>query len=316
MVRPVMRGNVGRGVALAVLLALGISACTAQSPPPPAPAAAYRYVALGDSWAAGPLMTLPTSDPIFCGRSATNYPSQLASRLGVDQFVDVTCGSADTKDVTEAQEVDPLDLGVDLGEAAPQADALTRDTDLVTVTMGGNDVGLPKFAIGCANLFAVRLGPPPFGQPCTEILTEGGVDQVSEEIDATRPKVVAMLREIRRRAPKAAIFLVGYPAGLPQGGTGCWGRWPILDVDAGYLDQKMQEMNAMLASAARRAGVRFVDAYTSSIGHDACQPADRAWVNGISFAPDGIPLHPNSRSASNTANVVAAAVRQAGVAPG
>jgi hypothetical protein len=179
--------------------------------------------------------------------------------------------------------------------------------------MGGNDIGLPKFALGCANLIAVPLGPPPLGRPCVQELTAGGVDQVSEEIAATRPKLVEMLREIRRRAPNAAVYVVGYPAGLPQGGAGCWGRWPILDVDAGYIDAKMQEMNAMLASAARRAGVRFVDTYTSSLGHDACKPAAQAWVNGISFDPNGIPLHPNSRSAANTAAVIAASVQRHGV---
>ena len=132
---------------------------------------------------------------------------------------------------------------------------------------------------------------------------------MSVEINKARPKVVAMLREIRRRAPRATVHLVGYPAALPEGGTGCWSRWPLLDVDAGYLNDKMQEMNSMLASAARRAGVGYVDVYTSGIGHDACSPPAQAWINGLSFAPDGIPLHPNSRSAANTARVVAEVVR-------
>ena len=293
------------------MAAVLVAGCAAAGPPPPAASrGSFRYVAIGDSWASGPLMTLPVGVPFFCARSANNYPAQLAALVDADQFVDVTCGSADTADVTEVQQLDPLDLGMDLGEAPPQADALTTDTDLVTVTMGGNDVGLPKFAIGCANLTAARLGPPPFGQPCVELLTDGGVDRVSEEIADTRPKVVAMLREIRRRAPAAAVYVVGYPLALPEGGTGCWPRWPLLDVDAGYLHDKMQEMNAMLTSAARRAGARYVDVAASSRGHDVCAPPSQAWINGISFAPDGIPLHPNSRSATNTARVVAEQVRR------
>lgn len=272
----------------------------------------FTYVALGDSWAAGPLMSFPVGEPLFCARSSNNYPAQLAGLVAADRFVDVTCGSAETEDVTRPQEVDPLDLGLDLGTAPPQADALTAETDLVTVTMGGNDIGLPKFALRCANLIAVPLGPAPFGRPCVDELTAGGIDQVSDAIDEARPKVIEMLREVRRRAPSAKVYVVGYPSGLPQGGTGCWGRWPILDVDAGYIDAKMQEMNAMLASAAQQARVRFVDAYTSSLGHDACKPASQAWVNGISFDPDGIPLHPNSRSAANTARVVAATVQRDG----
>lgn len=298
-----------RSVAIAIVsMAIVSSGCAAAPPPSAVDGSSYRYVALGDSWAAGPLMTLPVGEPLFCARSSTNYPHQLARRLGVDEFVDATCGSAKLEHLTEPQQVDPLDLGLDLGTARPQADALTPDTDLVTITMGGNDIGLPEFALGCANLTSARLGPPPFGQPCVEIYTAGGVDEVSEEIWSTRRAAVAAFREVRRRAPDAAIYVVGYPSGLPQGGEGCWGRWPILDVDAGYIDAKMQEMNDMLASAARRAKVRFVDAYTSSLGHDACKPPAQAWVNGLSFSPDGIPLHPNSRSAANTSRLVAEAV--------
>ena len=123
-----------------------------------------------------------------------------------------------------------------------------------------------------STLIAVPLGPAPFGRPCVHELTAGGIDRVSDAIEEARPNVIEMLREVRRRASSAAVYVVGYPSGLPQGGTGGWGRWPILDVDAGYIDAKMQEMNAMLASAAQQARVRFVDTYTSSLGHDACKP--------------------------------------------
>lgn len=306
----------GNWVLTAIVAATAAVVLACTPPPPPSNAAGrggFEYVAMGDSWASGPLMSFPVGEPLFCARSSNNYPAQLAGLLQVDRFVDVTCGSADSDDVTRPQEVDPLDLDLDLGTAPPQADALGPDTDLVTITMGGNDIGLPKFALRCANLIAIPLGPAPFGRPCVQDLTSGGVDQVSEKIEATRPEIVEMLREVRRRASSAEIYVVGYPSGLAQGGTGCWGRWPILDVDAGYIDAKMQEMNAMLASAAQQVGVRFVDTYTSSLGHDACKPAWQAWVNGISFDPDGIPLHPNSRSAANTARVVAAEVQRDGV---
>ena len=89
-----------------VLAVLGAGCSAAARPrhraPPPVSGQdrSFRYVALGDSWAAGPLMTLPVGEPVFCGRSATNYPAQLAALLDVDEFVDVTCGSASTEDVT------------------------------------------------------------------------------------------------------------------------------------------------------------------------------------------------------------------------
>lgn len=304
-------------VGTVVLAAVVAAGCMPVSPwrPPGGSATgdAFEYVAMGDSWAAGPLMTLPVGEPFLCARSTNNYPRQLARELQVDRFIDVTCGSAKSTDVTEPQEVDPLDFDLELPEAPPQADALSERTDLVTITMGGNDIGLPEFALGCANFIDVALGPAPFGTPCVQELTAGGVDQVSAEIRAARPRIVEMLREIRRRAPRAQVYVVGYPSALPRDGAGCWARWPLFDIDAAYIAAKMDEMNAMLASAARRVGVRYVDTATPSLGHDACQPPARAWINGISFSPDGIPLHPNSRSAANTAGVVADAVRRDGV---
>jgi lysophospholipase L1-like esterase len=116
-----------------------------------------RYVALGDSFAALGPTGAPTSGPAGCLRSSLNYPSVLAEQLDVAEFVDVTCGGARTVDMTVPQ----------IAQTPPQFDALTADTDLVTLSIGGNDIGFSAIA-GCV----VQTPRATDGAPCRD----GGCD--------------------------------------------------------------------------------------------------------------------------------------------
>lgn len=293
------------GVALCTLVIVA-GACAA--PPAPGPAPAVRgggidYVALGDSWTSGPLLPEMTGDPIDCGRSAVNYPSLVAAELRVASFVDASCGSAKTTHMTEVQRAL---LG---SRTRPQFDALGPGTDVVTVGIGGNDVGFDGAAKGCINLLEIPLGDAPWGRPCIQKRIIDGVDDMVVRIAETRPKVDAVLAGIRERSPDADVFVVGYPNALPHTGDGCWPRVPLLDVDVRYLRDRYLEMNQMLADAAAAAGVTYVDVYTPSIGHDVCQPYGEAWINTLNVDPAGLPMHPNVLSHEHTASVVAAAIR-------
>src|SRR5690606_30751418 len=111
------------------------------------------YVALGDSAAAGPL--IPDQDPnLACLRSDRNYPAVVAEALGAD-LTDVTCSGARLSDLSERQ----------YGLLPPQYRALDEETDLVTITIGGNDVDLVTRALTCLN-----FKPEPYGISCEERL--------------------------------------------------------------------------------------------------------------------------------------------------
>src|SRR3569833_2781256 len=155
------------GVAATVAAAIGITA-------PSASAAGERYVALGDSMASGPLIPNITGN-VGCGRSTHNYAHELAAQLGVAELHDVTCSGAETKHMTQSQSLSVA--GVPTGTAPPQFDALTADTTLVTLTIGGNDAGLVGIAQDCLNL-------DPTATPCKERYTQGGVDPVAQRVDA------------------------------------------------------------------------------------------------------------------------------------
>ena len=271
MVRWSRRVIVGCMVAMfATLVAPG--AAGAHEPP-------SSYVALGDSYTAGPLIPLQETDPLGCLRSDHNYPHLVAAALGVSTFRDPSCSGAETEDMTSPQGVDP-------GPNPPQFDSLDRDTELVTLGIGGNDIGFSEIIENC-------FASTPTGHPCQDHYVVNGHDELAERIDNTAPKVAAVLRGIHQRAPKARVFVVAYLAILPESGPGCWPQLPIAPEDVPYLRGIEKKLNAMLAEQAVAKGVAFVDAYAPSIGHDACQLPGVRWVEPAVPASPAAPVHPN-----------------------
>ena len=160
------------------------------------------YVALGDSYTSGPLIPNQHGEPIDCGRSDHNYPSLVSGALKVATFVDVSCGSAETKHMTEPQ----TDLPAG-GTNPPQFNGLRADATLVTVGIGGNDAGLVGVAEKCAQLGATS----PTGHACRDYWAPGGNDTVTAKINETAPKIAAVLQGIHQRSPSARVAIVGYP---------------------------------------------------------------------------------------------------------
>jgi hypothetical protein len=283
---------------LAVVLGLGLAH------PPGSGAASsgarhLRYVALGDSYTSAPLV-LPhdtTWVPQDCGQSLFNYPHLVAHAIRATSFVDVSCGGATFDKLSEPQ---GLPIG---GEARPQLEAVTADTDVVTMGMGGNDVGFVGVATDCIRLLVAPLQPG-----CTPAGAGTAADPVTQKIQRTEAELGQAIEAIRARAPHAAIFIVGYPAALPDDAVACWPYLPITQADLPWLVARFKEMNAMLARGAAAHGATYVDLYTSSIGHDACQIPALAWVNGAVLVPPSFPAHPNQLGQLQASYDVSAAI--------
>lgn len=273
----------GTALALAGLAGTGAGQATAAAHIPAAP---RHYVALGDSYAAGPAIPVQRTDPIGCGRSTRNYPALVAEALGAADYTDVSCSGARTDHMTAAQQ-GPLSGG---GTNPPQFDALRPDTDLVTVTIGGNDFGLSDIFNTCFALSSTD----PLGDPCRRQATAAGTDAYAQRIPAVAPKVAAVLTGIRQRSPKATVLLVGYLRILPPE-VGCYPLFPIARGDVPYLDGLKRQLTAMLADQARNHGAVFVDSYASSSNRDVCQLPEVKWVEGTAPTSPAHPMHPNVR---------------------
>jgi len=305
--RPRTRRNVrekGRGP----LRRLGLLAAAAVLTPivlpaPGAAAAAHtaanldgRYVAMGDSYAAGPGVPKLRVLSGLCARSTNNYPSVVARELAPRAFTDVSCTGAETKHMTRRQHNNP-----------PQYDALKPDTRVVTLTIGGNDADFFEILATCAVGGVLDRN----GSPCRDKYTRGGGDALDARIATTMPKIGEALRGIRERAPQATVFLVGYPAVLPDSKDKCAMDIPLARGDVPYLNEKIQRFNQGLAAEAAANGAVFVDTYAPSVGHEACQASGVRWIEGIEDVRGAIPVHPNARGMAGMAEAVLAAIRAA-----
>jgi lysophospholipase L1-like esterase len=274
----------------ASLLLSTVATATAAAPP------TGRYVALGDSFTSGPL--IPSQVDLNCLRSNRNYPSLLAAAIGSSSLADVSCGGATTEDI-----LNPSDgtLGV---RVPAQISAVTAATQLVTVGIGGNDIGYSDLVTTCAEASLSN----PFGSPCRDRYTAGGVDQLRANITAATPKVAAVLQAIRAAAPSARIIVIGYIAILPHTGFGCWPAVPFAFGDVPYLRGVQLALNSMLANTARANSATYVDVYTPSIGHDACRSSGTRWTEGLIPANSAAPFHPNAAGERGMANAIRAAL--------
>ena len=171
------------GVALAILAGVVVA-------PPASGATTVTYVALGDSYASGEgLAPFVGSNTDHCDRSIESYPYLVANALGVNTvaptFRDVACAGA---------KMSNLFLGVD-GDPS-QASALTRGTDVVSLTIGGNDVGFGPLALSCLQLGAVSTFAT-----FTQALCANAIDRAQR-----------LLGAVRGRASFAASLRVRFPS--------------------------------------------------------------------------------------------------------
>jgi lysophospholipase L1-like esterase len=255
------------------------------------------YVALGDSYASGPFIPYQRTDPVGCVRSDHNYPSLVAKALHASAFTDASCGGATTVDMTEPQ-------SVLFGSNPPQFAALEPDTRLVTVTIGGNDIGFSDIVLRCAAAGLVH----PFGTPCRDQYTaKDGSDELAARIAATAPKIAGVLDGIRQRSPRATVLLVGYLRILPDSG-GCWPLVPFASGDVPYLDGVERQLNAMLGAQAAAHHATFVNPYPASHGHDVCEAPAAKWVEGVIPTSVAFPVHPNASGMAAVAGVVLGAL--------
>ncbi|MFC4943389.1 hypothetical protein [Pseudonocardia sp. GCM10023141] len=189
--------KVAAAIAVTVAAALVGSAGTAAA----APATDFaEYVALGDSWTADVVLLGPPTGqyvPLGCVQSAGDYPKKIAAALQVPKFFDASCGGAEVQNFATPQ---PAPLG---GTNPPQNSHLTKTTDLVTIGIGGNDISLASAIVGCINLLppvtllpGVTL-PAPLGGSCKAKFAAGGIDQISENIKAAEPKILANVKAIK-----------------------------------------------------------------------------------------------------------------------
>lgn len=257
--------------------------------------AGAAYVAMGSSYAAGPgIGQSADTPPNRCARSATNAAHIFAQKVGLE-LKDVSCSGATTAHILGAW-----------GPIPAQVDALDADTQLVTVTIGGNDLGYMT-AIGkfqCPNLSDEERNRY-FGGTCTPFtpLTIEAKQKLAADMDR-------MIATIHQRAPKARVLLVQYFTLFPA--TGNCAATGLTDEAVAQIRPIARDLSAITEAAVRpyRAFARTVALDRASADHGICGAAP--WVNGPKpdrAKLDGVNYHPNQAGMTAAAQLIEAAWR-------
>jgi lysophospholipase L1-like esterase len=258
--------------AVAGLGALLLAGCASTGYTPYLPPGSH-YAALGSSYAAGAgIPPLATDRPARCGASQVSYSRLLAARLNL-RLSDASCGGA-----TTAHLLGPWN------ELPAQVDAVTPETRLVTLTVGGNDLnymGL-MFAASCHAGAAV----PPAGG-CADLPV---IDDAA--FPALEDRLVSIVAAIRSRAPRARVVLVQYVA--LTGEAPCASA-KLLPEHAALARSVATRLAEASARAAERGGAETLPIDRLSQEHLPC--SEQPWSRGLEPGYDGLegaPWHPTA----------------------
>jgi PKD repeat protein/lysophospholipase L1-like esterase len=310
-----------------------------------------RYVALGDSFSAGEGVPefWPHTDTAspggpsgnYCHRSEKGaYPSLIAGQLGIPQAVEHwACSAAIIRDFYEKFIKEDHEPGTSRvvrtheGETR-QLDRLSDDVSLVTLTIGGNDIGFETLITKC--LAVTQNKNKEFVKSCEDSL----LAPTLEKIKALKNSLPELYGDIRERAPKARVYVVGYPRLLPRPTEKCRqsvryedqsplkifgiGWFEFHKESVTWLNTMTDALNATIKSAAEASGFTFVDVsevLRDSTGwHTACN--GEPWAHGLLIVKDVLvnnkpvvsrqSFHPNATGQMKIAAAVAAKIRESG----
>ncbi|WP_422742513.1 SGNH/GDSL hydrolase family protein [Mycobacterium sp. WMMD1722] len=244
-----------------------------------------RYVALGSSMAAGPGIRPPAPGaPLRAARSARNYPHLVSERLGL-QLVDVTYSGA-----TTAHLLDDPQHGT-----PPQIGALDGTEALVTITIGGNDVGYVPMLMAAGLPRVARLLPP-VGALFDRTARDRALVAVGDSLQRVG-------RAVRERSPKARALFVDYLTLLPPAGTAAP---PLSDADVALGRRMADTLERLTGAAATATGCEWLRAAQASGDHHAWSAQPWTTRPGVPWPRRPAPLHPNAAGMRAVADMIVA----------
>ena len=224
--------------------------------------AAVNYVALGDSYASG--LGAGNYSGGSCDRSSGAYPQLWANANHPASFAFVACSGATTTDVINNQ-----------------ISALSSATTLVSVTIGGNDVGFSNVMITCV------LGST---SDCVN-----AVNQAESEARSQLPGALSTLfGDIKARAPGARVVVIGYPEFYDLSrSSGCIG---LSTTDRTALDGGADLLDSVIQAAAGQAGFAYAEVRSAFTGHEICDSS--SWLHSVDWLNLGDSYHPTASGQS------------------
>jgi lysophospholipase L1-like esterase len=219
-----------------------------------------HYVALGDSYASGVGAGSYIGSSGSCDRSTKAYPQLWANANAPASYVSVACSGATTGSVISSQ-----------------LSALSASTTLVSITVGGNDVGFSSVMETCVLEFT---------SSCVS-----AIDAAEAEMTGTLPgSLNAVLADIAADAPNAKIVVLGYPDLYDLSkSSGCIG---LSTTDRTDLNAAANELDGVISSAASAHSDTYVPVQRYFAGHEICDST--SWLHSVNFLDLGESYHPTA----------------------
>src|SRR5690606_37250796 len=261
---------------------------------------------------------VPPATDNGCFQAEANYPHLVAVGLGLT-IDDQTCSGANTANVGyfvgATIPAAPAVPGLPALPTAPflqvtatgqttlqlQADALSPTTDVVTVGIGGNDLGFAEIIAACVRTVS---GGAAFGLAGMGIFVADCEDYFDDAAtypgahvgtwlaNHVQPRIDAVFAEIAAQAPNAQVFIVGYPSILTDDAAlaaACFtspippatNTVPFSAPDIMFLHGLEAALDGALESAAASHGFHFISTAASTAGHALCDPDP--WMKGLTL---------------------------------
>ncbi|GHB63985.1 lipase 1 [Streptomyces cirratus] len=240
----------------AALFGAGQAAASAQ--------ADFGYVALGDSYSSGVGSGNYDSGSGDCKRTSRAYPALWAAAHSPQTFSFTACSGARTGDVLSGQ-LGPLNSG----------------TDLVSITIGGNDAGFSDVMTTCVLQ--------------SESTCVSRVNQAKAYVDSTLPgQLDQVYNAISARAPAAHVVVLGYPRFYQLNGSCVAG---LSEGERSAINGAADYLNAAIAKRAANHGFTFASVTSAFTGHEICSGS--AWLHSLNWANIGESYHPTATGQSS-----------------
>ena len=154
-----------------------------------------------------------------------------------------------------------------------QIQAVTSSTTLVTMTIGGNDIGF-------ANLI----------YQCTLSDCSAALDSTRANLETTLagPLDAVFTNVKNRAAPGAKIVVLGYPKVFS--GASCFGTLGISATEQSKANALAVALDGVIANHAKTDGVTYESALTAFGPHAVCSSSP--WLNGLNLFNTGESYHP------------------------
>ncbi|MER7046237.1 SGNH/GDSL hydrolase family protein [Streptomyces jumonjinensis] len=248
----------------ALLLGAGLALIGAGPAQADDRALAIDYVALGDSYSSGVGAGSYDSASGDCKRSSRAFPKLWAAANSPSSFAFTACSGARTSDVTAGQ------LG-----------PLNASTDLVSISVGGNDAGFSDVMTTCVLQ--------------SESSCINRVNQARGYVDSTLPgRLDSVYSAITARSPSAEVVVLGYPRFYKLNGSCVTG---LSEGERAAINSAADYLNDAVAKRAADHGFTFADVVPAFTGHEICSGS--AWLHSVNWLNIGESYHPTAAGQSS-----------------